>query len=588
MKETTWDLSVYYTGFDAPAFRRDISDISHMVEKGHELLKSSEGPAGILEKMIRALEALTDKLYRVYSFCQLTLATDAQNIQALKCQDEIGVLMVDVEVLQSACARYIGTVEGLEAIIDGSLFLQDYGFILRESREKAAHMLPESMERWMLRMSLSGGDAFGKLRNQLMGTHTVEIDGMRLPLSAVRGMAYDPDPSVRKRAYDAEIVSYQKVELPMAFCLAGIKGEALTLCEAKNYQDVLTQQLVESRMDRETLEAMLSAVREALPDFRRYLKAKGKLLGHREGLPFYDLFAPVSQAKKRFTVMEARTLLTDVFSGAHPEMGAFIDRAFANRWIDLYPREGKEGGAFCAHSHGLKLSRILTNFVGSFSDVSTLAHELGHAWHGHCMEAKPVLMAEEPMALAETASIFNETLLNHTLRKIADADDAFAMLESSLMDATQTVVDIYSRFIFECAVFEARKTYIPSSEELKAMMLDAQEETYGDSLAQTARHPYMWICKPHYYSVGLHFYNFPYTFGLLFGLGVFARYQAMGGAFMRSFDELLAACGSDLVANVAAGVGIDVHSVEYWRGALNVIRKEIDEFVALVERRGSR
>ena len=309
-------------------------------------------------------------------------------------------------------------------------------------------------------------------------------------------------------------------------------------------------------------------------------------MGHREGLPFYDLFAPVSQVEKRYTVEEARTLLVDVFGDVHPDMGAFIDHAFKNRWIDMYPREGKEGGAFCAHSHGLKLSRILTNFVGSFSDVSTLAHELGHAWHGHCMEAKPVLVADEPMPLAETASIFSETLLNHTLRKTAGEKEAFAMLESSLMEATQTVVDIYSRYLFESAVFEARKTYIPSPEELKAMMLDAQERAYGDGLAKEVRHPYMWVCKPHYYSVGLHFYNFPYAFGLLFGLGVYAKYQATGNAFMQSYDKLLAACGSDLVANVASGVGINVHSEEYWRGALDVLRAEMDEFEALTTKGG--
>ena len=585
MEETTWDLSVYYQGFDDPAFRRDVDDIRRMIAEGQELLKSREEPLAKLENVVRALDALTHKLYRAYSFCQLTLATDAQHSRALKCQDELSVLMVEVEVLQSACTRYVGAAEGLETLIAGSQTLRDHGFILRESRERAAHMLPESMERWMLRMSLSGGDAFSKLRNQLMGTHTVELDGEQRPLPAVRGMAHDPDPVVRKRAYEAEIASYRKVELPMAFCLAGIKGEALTLCEAKNYPDVLTQQITESRMDRETLEAMLDAIREALPDFRRYLKAKGKLLGHREGLPFYDLFAPVSRTEKRYTAEEARALLVDVFSKVHPDMGAFVDHAFKNRWIDLYPREGKEGGAFCAHSHGLGLSRILTNFVGSFSDVSTLAHELGHAWHGHCMEAKPVLMADEPMPLAETASIFNETLLNHTLRKTADEDDSFAMLEGSLMEATQTVVDIYSRFLFESAVFEARKSHISSPEELKAMMLDAQEKAYGDGLAKGVRHPYMWACKPHYYYTGLHFYNFPYAFGLLFGLGVFARYQAMGSAFMRSYDRLLAACGSDLVANVAAGVDINVHSVEYWRGALDVLRAEVDEFVALAEER---
>jgi oligoendopeptidase F len=249
--------------------------------------------------------------------------------------------------------------------------------------------------------------------------------------------------------------------------------------EARNYPDVLTQQLSESRMDHETLDAMWEACREAFPDFRRYLRAKAKLLGHEDGLPFYDLFAPVGSDVKKYTVEEARDLLRDIFGKAHPKMADFMMHAFNSRWIDLYPREGKEGGAFCSENHELDLSRILTNFVGSFSDVSTLAHELGHAWHARCMQKKPILMAQPPMPLAETASTFNETLLSQTVLAGADEERAFGILEGSLMEATQCVLDIYSRFLFESAVFEARKTHTPAVEELRTMMLDAQEATYG-------------------------------------------------------------------------------------------------------------
>lgn len=584
MKDATWDLSFLYKGFDDPALRGDIDKIKPMVEECQALLAKEGQPGAKLEKMMGHLEGLFGTLNRTFGYCQLVLAVEAENREAFRHLEELDALNVDVEALLSACKRYVGTVADLKSVIAGNPVLESNAFILEEFALKAAHMLPESMEKWMLRMSLTGGDAFSKLRDQVMGTHMVEMDGKALPLPAVRGMAYDSDADIRKRAYEAEIASYAKVELPMAFCLAGIKGEALTLCEAKNYSDVLTQQLAESRMDRETLDAMLTAIKEALPDFRRYLRAKAKLLNHKDGLPFYDLFAPVSKEGKRYTADEAQALLTEVFSGVSPEMGAFIDHAFENRWMDMYPKEGKEGGAFCAGFHQEKLSRVLTNFVGSLSDISTIAHELGHAWHNRCLEGKPILMAEPPMPLAETASIFNETLLNHTVRQTADSDMAFALLEASLMEATQVVVDIYSRYLFESAVFEARKTHTPSVEELKGFMLDAQEEAYGDGLAQDVRHPYMWVCKSHYYSVGLHFYNFPYAFGLLFGLGVFAKYKEEGSAFLPRYNALLGACGGGLVTDVAASVGINVRSADYWRSALDLVRQEIDEFVELVEK----
>ncbi|MEG0639668.1 MAG: M3 family oligoendopeptidase [Clostridia bacterium] len=583
MKESTWDLSVFYKGFDDPALRSDIESVKAQLGKLSELLLSKRPAKEVLEEMLRQSEALSDTLDCAYGYVQLTLSADTENEAALRYLDELSVLMVDVQLVNSQCTRYVGAVEQLEEVVSGSEALTEHAFLLREYQQQAAHMLPQELEKWMLRMSLDGGDAFSKLRDRLMGTHTVELNGKTLPLPAVRGLAYDPDANVRKSAYEAELASYPKVETPMAFCLACIKGEALTMCESKHYPDVLTQQLTESRMDHETLDAMLTAIREALPDFRRYLKAKADLLGHKHGLPFYDLFAPVAKDTKTYTAQEAQDLLVKVFNDVNPDMGTFINHAFENRWIDLYPKEGKEGGAFCAGFHSMKLSRVLTNFVGSFSDVSTLAHELGHGWHNHCLESVPVLLTNTPMPLAETASIFNETLLNHTVRKTADEQTRFALLESSLMESTQTVVDIYSRFLFESAVFEARKTHIPSADELNKLMLDAQEQAYGDGLDPDVRHPYMWVNKGHYYSVGLHFYNFPYAFGLLFGLGVFAKYLEQGPAFMSQYNALLASCGSGMVADVAASVGINVRSADYWRSALNVVRGEVDEFVALCE-----
>lgn len=583
--QPTWDLSVFYRGFDDPALREDIEAVKTLTHSGEALLKEALPEGEKLEKVVALLEALSNKLSRAYMYCQLTLAVEAENREAFRVLQELDTIAVDAQVLRSACTRYIGAVQGLDALIQSSPKLTANAFALREASREAAHMLPESMEKWMLRMSLSGGDAFQKLRDQLMGTLTVEFGGETLPLPAVRGKAYDPNPAVRKAAYEAELAAYPKVALPMAFCLGGIKGEALTLSEAKGYADVLTQQLAESRMDHATLDAMLTAIREALPDFRRYLKAKAKLLGHEGGLPFYDLFAPVGEDVQTYTVEEARALLMEAFGKAHPKMAAFIAHAFDNRWIDFYPHEGKEGGAFCSENHELRISRIMTNFVGSFGDVSTLAHELGHAWHARCLETAPILMAQPPMQLAETASTFNETMLAHTVLQTASPERAFGILEGMLMEATQCCVDILSRFVFESAVFKARKTHTPTVEELREMMLAAQEEAYGDGLAKDARHPDMWINKGHYYTVGLHFYNFPYAFGLLFGLGVFQLYKAQGAAFLPKYDALLGYCGSDDIAGVAASVGIDVRSADYWRSALDVLRGEIDQFVALAEAR---
>lgn len=226
---------------------------------------------------------------------------------------------------------------------------------------------------------------------------------------------------------------------------------------------------------------------------------------------------------------------------------------------------------------------MLTNFTGSFSDVSTIAHELGHAWHNECMKGLPFALCDAPMPLAETASIFNETMLAHVVRESATPDELFTYIEGDLMECTQVIVDIYSRYLFESAVIEGRKTHTLSVNELKSLMLKAQDDSYGDGLDPQVRHPYMWACKSHYYSPGLAFYNFPYAFGQLFGKGVFAQYLEKGEAFVPTYNQLLRSCGSGMVADVAASVGIDVRSVDFWRKSLKVITDEIDQFIALAD-----
>lgn len=579
-----WDLSYLYKGFDDPAFADDLARLPGLTDAMKQAVDATLAPKEKLEALVSADDTLSAVLDRLASFCQLTMSVDATNEKAAQYMDKILLVYNDFSLLESAFSRYVGALDNLDEVIASSPKLNEIGFALRWMARMSRHMMSEAIEPWMLKMQLSGGNAFSQLRDKLDGTHLVSYRGQELPLAAVRGMAYDVDPAVRKDAYEAELASYRKMELPMSFCLNAIKMEARTLAEAQGYESVLDMTLQQSRMDRQTLGAMWTAIGEYLPHFRRYLRAKGAYLGHTDGLPFYDLFAPVGKSGKTYTVDEARAKLVSEMRKFTPVMGEFIDQAFANHWIDMFPKAGKTGGAFCSSYHPANRSSILTNFQGSFSDVSTLAHELGHAWHSRQMAGLPLMMTHEPMPLAETASIFNETLLSHLVLEKADDQERFSLLESSLMEATQTVVDIYSRFLFESEVVDTRADHSMSVEELKDAMLRAQEASYGDGLDKNLRHPYMWACKSHYYSSGLNFYNFPYAFGLLFGKGVFAQYLQKGDAFVPVYNQLLRSCGSDTVANVAASVGIDVRSVDFWRSSLEVIKKDIDTFCELCQR----
>lgn len=580
----TWDLSFLYESFEDERFQADLKRWPEMIEEEKALLAADMDDRTKLEKLFRHETVMNALMERLTSYTQLTIAADTSNDTAHKYEDRLARISTEATLAYSAIKRYVGSLDNLEELIANSAYLQTIAFALREMKAKAAHTLPAELEPWMLQMQLSGGSAFSNLRDKLDSTLTVDFGETSIPLSAVRAMAFDPEADIRKSAYEAELAAYTKVALPMAYCLNSIKQEACTLAKAKGYDSVLDMTLQQNRMDRETLEAMLTAIREYLPHFRRYLKAKAKHLGYEGGLPFYDLFAPMGDASRTYTIEEARALLLREMGKFTPDMAVFMDNAFEQRWIDLYPRQGKSGGAFCAGIHQFDRSLILTNFDGSFNDISTLAHELGHAWHNRCMAGLPDELTGVPMPLAETASIFNETMLAHQVRKNATEAERFTMLESSLMEVTQTCVDILSRYLFETEVIETCTDHTMSVKELSDAMLRAQDATYGDGLAADTRHPFMWACKSHYYSSGFNFYNFPYAFGELFGKGVFAQYLNEGDAFVPRYNQLLRSCGSGTIADVAASVGIDVRNIDFWRSSLEVIRKDIDDFCALCEK----
>ena len=582
--KTNWDLTVFYKDFDDPAFKADLGGLDASIAALTEAVAAPcEDEAAKLTALVGQVEALGMTFERLMLMVELTLSVDAQNKPANAAMAPLMRSAMLMEQANNALGRYLSKMENLSELVHSNETLSARAFALLEMAENAKHQLPEALEEPVMKMQLSGGQAFSQLRDKLDATLTVDYDGKAIPLSAARAMAYDADADVRRKAYDAELASYKKIEIPMSYCLNNIKAEGETMAKLRGYKGVLDMALAHSRMDEKTLEAMWTAIREALPELREYFKAKGRLLGHENGLPFYDLFAPVGQSTRTYTVEEARALLLDLFGKFCPEMGEMMRTAFDEGWIDMYPREGKSGGAFCSGYYAKNISRVMTNFAGSASDVSTLAHELGHAFNNRMLHHKPIMMTETPMPLAETASTFNETLLISQLLKTATPEEELTLLDSCLTEQTQTMVDIYSRFLFEQKVVAAQADHALDVDELKETMLWAQEQSYGDGLDPEYRHPYMWACKSHYYSTGVHFYNFPYAFGGLFARGLYARYEKEGEAFVPVYCDLLSRFGSDTIANVTASVGIDVTTPDFWREAVESVLVQVRRFVELAD-----
>ena len=571
-----WTLEDLYPSFESQEFKQDVEAYKALKGK-FESLPLEDSIEGITQ-VVKLLEESTVLTGRLYNYIHLTLATDTTHETATQVEVQLAGVSADLQATYAKVSKFLGTIQ---TDITTDPFLAEYRYYFEEAKKDATHLLSDELEEVLAKMSISGGKAWSQLFDFMWSSAQGEYKGEVVTLSEIRGKAYDSDAEVRKSAYEAELKMYDAIKEPIAFSLNHIKKEVLTTSQLRGFESPLAHTLEASRMSRETLDALLEAIREYLPNFRKYLRHKAALLGHENGLPFYDLFAPVGNSSRTFTVEESKDYLIENFKTFSADLAEMTEEFFDKHYIDFYPRKGKVGGAFCANLPMIKQSRVLTNFTGSLSDVVTLAHELGHAYHGLHIENHRPLNQDYSMPVAETASTFNENIIMNTAIKEASDEEKIALIESQLQDTTQIIVDIYSRYLFESAVFENREQSFMFSKDLEEMMLSAQKEAYGDGLDQSYLHPYMWACKPHYYSTGLSFYNFPYAFGGLFSKGLYAIYQEQPEGFVEKYQELLRATTVSSVEDTAKVLGVDVSTPEFWKKALAEVAESIEAFIAL-------
>ena len=571
-----WTLEDLYPSFESQEFKQDVEAYKALKGK-FESLTLEDSIEGITQ-VVKLLEESTVLTGRLYNYIHLTLATDTTHETATQVEVQLAGVSADLQATYAKVSKFLGTIQ---TDITTDPFLAEYRYYFEEAKKDATHLLSDELEEVLAKMSISGGKAWSQLFDFMWSSAQGEFKGEVVTLSEIRGKAYDSDAEVRKSAYEAELKMYDAIKEPIAFSLNHIKKEVLTTSQLRGFESPLAHTLEASRMSRETLDALLEAIREYLPNFRKYLRHKAALLGHENGLPFYDLFAPVGNSSRTFTVEESKDYLIENFKTFSADLAEMTEEFFDKHYIDFYPRKGKVGGAFCANLPMIKQSRVLTNFTGSLSDVVTLAHELGHAYHGLHIENHRPLNQDYSMPVAETASTFNENIIMNTAIKEASDEEKIALIESQLQDTTQIIVDIYSRYLFESAVFENREQSFMFSKDLEEMMLSAQKEAYGDGLDQSYLHPYMWVCKPHYYSTGLSFYNFPYAFGGLFSKGLYAIYQEQPEGFVEKYQELLRATTVSSVEDTAKVLGVDVSTPEFWKKALAEVAESIEAFIAL-------
>ncbi len=593
-----WDLSNVYPGLESPALAKDIDWVKETTDSLHKLyqeeLSKIDGKSSLktineaISIMVDKMNALMTKATTIYAFTRSYITTDSFNQDAARMGSEFDQVLVGIQKINVLMEAWLGQFkELLPDVLALGNSAGEHAFPIKEIAEQSQYLMSEKEEILSSELSLSGSRAWGKLQGTVTSQKTVdfELNGevRTLPMPALINLHSHPDESVRKRAYEVEMGAWETVKEPLASCMNGIKGWVNTLNEHRGRVDALHQPIDQARIDRETLRVMMQAMEGSFPTFRRYFKAKAARFGG-ESLPWWNLFAPTGAMEKEYSFEEAKDFILKHFGTFSDELKAFAKKAFENRWIDAEQRAGKRGGAFCTAVPGVRESRILCNFDGSLDQVMTIAHELGHGYHNFNMYQadKTPLQRQTPMTMAETASIMCETIVrNAMMDTIEDPQEELALLETSLIGDSQVIVDIFSRFLFEKVVFERRKKSELSADELCEIMEEAQTATYGEGLDPDFRHKFMWTWKPHYYSAGLSFYNFPYAFGMLFGVGLYAIYQQRGEGFIPDYKKLLSSTGEAPAAELAARFGIDIRSQKFWEDSLAVIGKRIDRYCEL-------
>jgi oligoendopeptidase F len=596
-----WDLANVYPGLESQEFNDAVGDAKAKLDdmdeylSKHQISRTGARPGGskelaeVISGFLRRMNDLIRLFGTLEPYVHSFVSTDSYNTTAKRLESELEVLGVRLERQGVFFQGWLRTItedpQALPAALEQDDLVKEHAFFLKETAEQSKYLMSEPEETLASELSLSGATAWAKLQGVVSSQVKVpfEREGKveDLPVTVVINLHNDPDDDVRRRAYEAEIRAWETVREPLAACLNGVKGSVITLYKRRGRSDPLHETLDQARIDRETLEALLSAMRASFPMIRRYWRSKAERLG-KKSLAWWDLWAPVGRSERRYTWDEAREFIVGQFGTFSGELQALAQRAYDQRWIDAEMRDGKRGGAFCMRVYGAEESRVMCNFDGSLDQVTTIAHELGHAYHNETQKGKPPLLRRTPMTMAETASIMSETIVTDAaLAQAQNADEELAILEAFLLNSSQVIVDIYSRYLFESEVFERREKAELSADDFCEIMSRSQKETYAEALDPGQLHPYMWTWKPHYYIPSLSFYNFPYAFGLLFGLGLYAIYQKQGSDFLPDYEALLRSTGEGTAAELAARFGIDLKSPAFWEGSMKVIEERVDRYVAL-------
>lgn len=586
-----WNIQQIWKSFSDSEYKKSIEKLQQLIKQisyhVKNPIKDFKQFLKIYLSMDNELGSLSESLYAYSYSIYATDTTNTDSLNNMALLEELQVSIADYQLVFRQILKENQTK--LSSFFHSFPEYKKYEFILEEEISYFNHQMERKEESIANDLQRFGGDAWSKLHEQIISNLVDKETGKTF--NQLRNDAYSPDRNIRKESYYKEIALLEQNQIAISSALNNIKGATISLNKKRNWGDgfegAINRSLFSSRLSRKSLDALISAIEDSIPMWQEYLFEKAKALnlkdekGNSEKCSFYDIFAPLitesSDKEKDWTYQEAKEFIINKFSEFSSHMGDFVKTAFEENWVDAEIRKGKVGGAFCIDFPLQKVSRVLTNFSGTTSDILTLAHELGHAYHHFCIKDLDYNLCSYPMTLAETASIFSEIMVTNSMLKTANLSEKINLLEMHLSDSCQTLLDILSRFYFEKSVFEQRENKELVAEDFCRLMNDAQNKTYGNSLTET-KHPYLWAVKTHYYSPSLDFYNFPYAFGQLFALGLYSQYKETPKEFPSQYQELLKNTGSMTCEEVCELARFDITTKDFWFSGIKELKLEFEEW----------
>lgn len=599
-----WNLSSVFSSTKSEEYKNYVSDFQNLLTEAENHMSNLPQDGGFsswLKKSLELFEKLASYSRTLNAFSYLIYSVDTTNTEYLNNINFVQNLLIQENQISLKFSNVLrDNQRKIEQFTADFPEYKDYEFLLNETIEETRHQMTAENEQLADELQQTGGNAWEKLHEQIISN--LKDEKTSRTFNELRNDAFSSNPQVRFDSYKKEIELLRQNEIAIAAALNNLKGETVTLNKRRNFSTAIERSLESSRLSKKSLDALISAIEKSLPKWREYFQAKAAFLkkhnltvskDNEAGLAFYDLFAPLtakdcaadkdgnnSLLTRTWTFDEAVEYVIEKYYSFSTEMGDFARQAYKNKWIDAEIRSGKVGGAYDEDIPKGHQSRIMTNFTGSFSDIITLAHEMGHAYHFYCMKNKPALFFDYPMTLAETASTFAETIVKQDIIAKTDGFEKLEALELDLQDASQVLVDILSRFYFERAVFENRENGELNAQDFCKFMAKAQDDSYGDGLS-SERHEYMWAVKSHYYSADLDFYNYPYAFGQLFAMALYRQYRLQGEDFTKIYPEVLSRTGNMSCEDLCRTAGLDIENEQTWEDAIAIYIKEIDDFVKL-------